>query len=191
MSGSLLQMCWEFFKTGLFAVGGGLATLPFLYDMAARFDWFTEEELANMLAVAESTPGPMGVNMATYAGMTAYGIGGAVLATVSLVFPSVVVIILISMFLERFRSSRLVDDAFRGLRPASVGLVAAACVQVLQVALLNTDVLETAGAALLSVLNWKAIAVFIVLFILYRLKKNWHPIVFVAIGAAAGILLGM
>lgn len=191
MSGSLLQMCWEFFKTGLFAVGGGLATLPFLYDMAARFDWFTEEELANMLAVAESTPGPMGVNMATYAGMTAYGIGGAVLATVSLVFPSVVVIILISMFLERFRSSRLVDDAFRGLRPASVGLVAAACVQVLQVALLNTDVLETAGATLLSVLNWKAIAVFIVLFILYRLKKNWHPIVFVAIGAAAGILLGM
>ena len=191
MSGSLLQMCWEFFKTGLFAVGGGLATLPFLYDMAARFDWFTEEELANMLAVAESTPGPMGVNMATYAGMTAYGIGGAVLATVSLVFPSVVVIILISMFLERFRSSRLVDDAFRGLRPASVGLVAAACVQVLQVALINTDVLETAGAALLSVFNWKAIAVFIVLFILYRLKKNWHPIVFVAIGAAAGILLGM
>lgn len=191
MSGSLLQMCWEFFKTGLFAVGGGLATLPFLYDMAARFDWFTEEELANMLAVAESTPGPMGVNMATYAGMTAYGIGGAVLATVSLVFPSVVVIILISMFLERFRSSRLVDDAFRGLRPASVGLVAAACVQVLQVALLNTDVLETAGAALLSIFNWKAIAVFIVLFILYRLKKNWHPIVFVAIGAAAGILLGM
>lgn len=191
MSGSLLQMCWEFFKTGLFAVGGGLATLPFLYDMAARFDWFTEEELANMLAVAESTPGPMGVNMATYAGMTAYGIGGAVLATVSLVFPSVVVIILISMFLERFRSSRLVDDAFRGLRPASVGLVAAACVQVLQVALINTDVLETAGAALLSIFNWKAIAVFIVLFILYRLKKNWHPIVFVAIGAAAGILLGM
>ena len=191
MSGSLLQMCWEFFKTGLFAVGGGLATLPFLYDMAARFDWFTEEELANMLAVAESTPGPMGVNMATYAGMTAYGIGGAVLATVSLVFPSVVVIILISMFLERFRSSRLVDDAFRGLRPASVGLVAAACVQVLQVALINTDVLETAGAALLSIFNWKAIAVFVVLFILYRLKKNWHPIVFVAIGAAAGILLGM
>ena len=186
---SLLQMCWEFFKAGLFAVGGGLATLPFLYDMADRFDWFTREDLSNMIAVAESTPGPMGVNMATYAGMTAYGLAGAILATCSLVFPSVVIIILISKFLEKFRDNRLVDDAFRGLRPASVGLVAAACVQVLQVALLQSD--YDISTDFLSIFNWKAIILFAVLLVLYRWKQKWHPIVFVAIGAVVGIVLGM
>ncbi len=191
---SLLTLCWEFLKTGLFAIGGGLATLPFLYDMADRYDWFTAEELSDMIAVSESTPGPMGVNMATYVGMSTFGVLGAVLVTTSLVLPSVVVIILVSVFLKRFRSSRLVDDAFRGLRPASVGLVAAACAQVLEVALLQTDALEQRSeslSGLSSVWNWKGIGVFAVLMALYLWKKQWHPIVFIALGAAAGIILGM
>ena len=83
-----LHLFWEFFKTGLFSIGGGLATLPFLRQMGQRYHWFTETELANMLAVSESTPGPIGVNMATYVGFTAGGIPGAVIATLGLVAPS-------------------------------------------------------------------------------------------------------
>ena len=87
-----LRLFYEFFKTGLFAIGGGLATLPFLSDMADRTGWFTQAQLADMLAVSESTPGPVGVNMATYVGFETGGILGAVVATLGLVAPSVIVI---------------------------------------------------------------------------------------------------
>ena len=121
-----LQLFWEFFKTGLFAVGGGLATLPFLQDMADRTGWFTHAQLADMLAVSESTPGPIGVNMATYVGFTTGGIGGALVATIGLVTPSVIVILIVAAFLKAFRDSKWVSAAFYGLRPASTALVAAA-----------------------------------------------------------------
>ena len=104
-----LQLFWEFFKTGLFAVGGGLATLPFLQDMADRTGWFTRAQLADMLAVSESTPGPIGVNMATYVGFSTGGVGGALIATLGLITPSVIVILIVAAFLKAFR---------RVLRPA-------------------------------------------------------------------------
>ena len=88
-----LLLFWEFFKTGLFAVGGGLATLPFLTQMSVSHpDWFTTQMLADMIAVSESTPGPIGVNMATYVGYTVAGIPGAIVATCSLVLPSLIII---------------------------------------------------------------------------------------------------
>ena len=132
-----LLLFYEFFKTGLFAVGGGLATLPFLYDMAARHpEWFTVSQLADMLAVSESTPGPLGVNMATYVGYLTAGIPGAVAATIGLVAPSVIVILIVAAFLKRFRESRLVNNVFYGLRPASAAMVAAAGLSVVGLALL-------------------------------------------------------
>jgi len=121
-----LQLFYEFFKTGLFAVGGGLATLPFLYDMADRTGWFTRTQLADMLAVSESTPGPIGVNMATYVGYVTRGIPGAIVSTLGLVTPSVIVILMIAAFLKAFRHNRYVEAAFYGLRPASTAMVAAA-----------------------------------------------------------------
>ena len=121
-----LQLFYEFFKTGLFAVGGGLATLPFLYDMADRTGWFTRPQLADMLAVSESTPGPIGVNMATYVGFITCGIPGAIISTLGLVTPSVIVILIIAAFLKAFRHNRYVEAAFYGLRPASTAMVAAA-----------------------------------------------------------------
>lgn len=121
-----LQLFYEFFKTGLFAVGGGLATLPFLYDMADRTGWFTRPQLADMLAVSESTPGPIGVNMATYVGFVTRGIPGAIISTLGLVTPSVIVILIIAAFLKAFRHNRYVEAAFYGLRPASTAMVAAA-----------------------------------------------------------------
>ena len=133
-----LQLFWEFFQTGLFAVGGGMATIPFLYDMSDKTGWFTHQDLANMIAVGESTPGPIGVNMATYVGyvtgMAEGGIGnailGAVTATLGLVLPSLIVILIVAAMLKRFKDSPLVQKAFYGLRPASTGLIAAAGISV-------------------------------------------------------------
>ena len=129
-----LQLFWEFFQTGLFAVGGGMATIPFLYDISDKTGWFTHQDLANMIAVGESTPGPIGINMATYVGyitgMAQGGIGnailGAVTATFGLVLPSLIVILIVAAMLKRFKSSPLVQKTFYGLRPASTGLIAAA-----------------------------------------------------------------
>ena len=98
----LLLLFWEFFKIGLFSVGGGMATVPFLYDLAEKTGWYTQAQILDMLAVSESTPGPMGVNMATYVGFHKEGIPGAVVATLGLIFPSIIVIIIIAGFLQKF-----------------------------------------------------------------------------------------
>ena len=126
-----LRLFWEFFKTGLFAIGGGMATLPFLKDIGASTGWFTQTDLMNMLAVSESTPGPVGINMATYVGYTVGGVPGAVVATIGEVTPSIIVILIVAAMLAKFRDSRYVANAFYGLRPASTGLIAAACAGVM------------------------------------------------------------
>ena len=130
-----LQLFYEFFKTGLFAVGGGLATIPFLSAMTDKYTWFTKAQLADMIAVAESTPGPIGVNTATFAGYNAAGIPGAIVATLSLVLPSYIIILAISKALQKFRDNKYVNDAFTGLRPAATGLIGAACYSVTAIAL--------------------------------------------------------
>ena len=112
---------WEFFKTGLFAIGGGMATLPFLSSMAERFPWLTQEQLANMIAVSESTPGPLGINCATYAGYNAAGVPGAIIASFSEVLPSYIIILIISKMLRRFSQSKYVSFAFGGNRAYSRG----------------------------------------------------------------------
>lgn len=134
-----LRLFLEFFRTGLFAVGGGLATMPFLYHISDTTGWFSHADLANMIAVSESTPGPMGINMATYVGFTVAGIPGAVIATLGLVSPSIIVILIVAKFLETFRTNRTVDAVFYGLRPASCGLIAAAGLSVVSLALLNLN----------------------------------------------------
>ena len=177
----LLLMCLEFFKTGLLSVGGGLATLPFLYSMADRYPWFDRAQLSDMIAVSESTPGPMGVNMATYAGFTAHGIVGALLATLSLVLPSIIVILIVARFLHRFQTSKAVQRVLSGLRPASVGLIAAAGFGILKIAL---NYSPNVGA--LDAISWKALILMIVIGVLYRWKQKWHPIIFIALGADSG-----
>ena len=106
-----LRLFWEFFKTGLFAIGGGMATLPFLHDIGEATGWFTQAQLMNMLAVSESTPGPIGINMATYVGFTVAGVPGAVIATLGEVTPSIIVILIIAALLRNFRENRYVDRA--------------------------------------------------------------------------------
>ena len=187
----LLTLFFEFFKTGLFAVGGGMATLPFLYDMSARHpDWFTTAQLADMIAVSESTPGPIGVNMATYVGFHTAGIPGGLIATIGLVTPSVIIVLLIARVLKQFRENRYVDAAFYGLRPCSVGLIAAAGLLVVKIALLDFDAFAASGA-ILDLLNVKALILAAVLLVLTRAvkaTKKLHPIVFILGSALAGVV---
>lgn len=186
----LLRLFWEFFKTGLFAVGGGMATLPFLYDMSARTGWFTQAKLADMIAVAESTPGPIGVNMATYVGFETAGIPGAVTATLGLIFPSVVIILIIARVLRQFRENKTVDAAFYGLRPCSIALIAAAGLLVAKITFINTEALNT-GSGLTGMIRWKAVLLAALLLTATRAVKplkKLHPIVFIAMSASIGIL---
>ena len=180
-----LQLFYEFFKTGLFAIGGGMATLPFLYDMAERTGWFTAAQIADMLAVSESTPGPIGVNMATYVGFVSGGPVGAVIATLGLVAPSIIVILIVAAFLKSFRDNRYVNAAFYGLRPASTAMVASAGITVVLSALLHE------GAAGLAAVDWKAAALAAVLLVLTRWvkpTKKLHPIVFILASAVVGVV---
>ena len=185
-----LRLFWEFFKTGLFAVGGGMATLPFMYDISDKTGWFTHSMLADMVAVSESTPGPIGVNMATYVGFVTGGIPGSVVATVGLVTPSVIVILLIARVLKAFRENQYVDAGFYGLRPCSIGLIAAAGVLVIKLALFNTELYASTGA-LLDLSNVKALILAAVLLAATRCikkLKGLHPIVFILASAVIGIV---
>ncbi len=195
-----LQLFWEFFKTGLFAVGGGMATIPFLYEMSDKTGWFTHNDLANMIAVGESTPGPIGVNMATYVGFVTgmqdkgilTAILGAVTATMGLITPCVIVILIVAAILKSFRNNRYVNSAFYGLRPASTGLIAAAGFTVVASNLFFSDV--WAQGNLLGAFNWKGIVLAAALWLLTNVvkkTKKWHPIVFIGFSALAGIVFQM
>lgn len=183
----LLEFMFEFFKTGLFAVGGGLATLPFLYAMSDTHGWFTTNDVANMIAISESTPGPMGVNMATYVGFTSFGLLGAIFGPLSLVFPSVVVIVLVSKVLDKFKESRLVQDIFYGLRPASTGLIIAAGLGVARIALLRLEVYEQTKDVI-DLVNYKAVILAVAIYILMKKVEKIHPIAVIVIAAIVGVV---
>lgn len=185
-----LRLFWEFFKVGLFSIGGGLATLPFLYSLGAKTGWFGTADVANMLAVSESTPGPIGVNMATYVGFDCGGVLGGIIATLGLVTPSVIVIVLIAMALQAFRTNKYVDAAFYTLRPASTGLIAAAGWSVFALVLLNLDAVRT-SYRIADLFQWKNLILFAVIWVLTNLVKpvkKLHPVVFLALAAVAGIV---
>ncbi len=180
-----LRLFYEFFKTGLFSVGGGLATLPFLYEMSTKTGWFTTADIADMIAVSESTPGPIGINMSTYAGFTTGGVLGGVVASIGLAVPSVIIILIIAKFLEKFRNNRFVEGAFYGLRPASIAMITVAGLNVARVALVNMDALAVGNYG--EFFLWKAILLGVAIFIGQR-KLKWSPVIFIAIAAVVGIV---
>ncbi len=194
-----LRLFFEFFKVGLFSVGGGLATIPFLQDLGARTGWFGAEELANMIAVSESTPGPMGVNMSNYVGFTCGleqgglgwfgGVLGGIVGVLGLITPSIIVILIVAMFLKKFRDSKVVEGVFTGLRPASTALITAAGLSVAAVALLQTIPSPETGMDR-AVPYWPAIAIAVVVFVCMRLPKlkKLHPILYIALAAVVGVV---
>ena len=183
----LLQLILEFFKTGLFSVGGGLATLPFLYEMSDKTGWFSHADIADMIAVSESTPGAIGINMATYAGFKTFGAFGGILASLALAAPSLIIILIIARFLNRFRNNPLVEGAFYGLRPASIAMITAAGLNVARIALVNIPAFTESGN-IGDLFVPKAIILGVLIFIGQR-KLKWSPVIFIAISAAVGVLL--
>ena len=192
----ILTLIYEFFKIGLFAAGGGLATLPFLNALADKYPWLSSEAIGQMVALSESTPGPLGVNMATYAGyMAGYntfgspvmGVVTAFTATASLVAPSFIIILIVSRVLDRYKNSVTVNDAFSTLRPAVAGLIAAAAWSVIGTTLFNFTASAFGEKFLLP-----EIILFAVLMVVTNLKplKKLHPLVFIAFSAAVGIAVG-
>ena len=184
---TLIRLMFEFFKTGLFAVGGGLATLPFLYEISDKTGWFSHADIADMIAISESTPGAIGINMSTYAGFKTAGVPGGILATLSLAAPSLIIILIIAKFLNKFRDNPNVEGAFYGLRPASIAMITAAGLNVAKVALVNIPAFQASGS-FADLFLPKAIILGILIFIGQK-KLNWSPILFIALSAVVGIVL--
>ena len=186
-----LRLFFEFFKVGLFSVGGGLATIPFLTDLGLRTGWFTSGQLADMIAIAESTPGPLGVNMATYVGFASGGVLGGVIATLGLICPCIIIILIIARFLQRFRQSKVVDAVFYGLRAASVALITAAMLQVARIAL--TTLAWEVKVPEVGIFYWPAILLAALIFVLIKFTplKKLHPICFIGFAAVVGIIFKM
>ena len=184
----LLQLFFEFAKTGAFAVGGGMATIPFLQDIGARTGWFTNADLTTMIAVSESTPGPIGINMATFVGYQTAGIPGAVVASLGLLFPGLIIISIVACFLQKFRQSKTVEAAFSGLRPASMALIVAAGLSVALSVLVVVGGSGTMGHTFS--IHWPALLLAVMIFFAMRNKKlkKLHPIAFIAISAVIGIV---
>lgn len=198
---TLLRLYWEFFKTGLFAVGGGMATLPFLQAIGENTGWYTYGDLMNMLAVSESTPGPIGINMATYVGFEVAGIPGALAATIGEITPSIIVILIVAAVLQSFRNNKYVDNAFYGLRPASTGLIGAACVAVILEVLTGIQIAVAEGSIVKSSITIDAGNLFnvpgLLLAAALLILTNWvpkikdlHPIVFIGLSAIVGVAFG-
>ena len=179
-----LALTVEFLKIGLFSIGGGLATLPFLYKLADNYDWFTREMLVDMIAISESTPGPIGVNMATYAGFTAGGVPGGILATFALIAPSVVIALVLTKALDRFKADKYVKSAFYGIRPAVTALIASASLGIINITLIDIHAYSESGL-LKDVMRYKGIALFaLICFLLKKFDK--HPIYYIGGAALIG-----
>lgn len=179
-----LILAFEFFKIGLFSVGGGMATVPFLMELAENYPWFTASELANMIAISESTPGPIGINMATYAGFHAAGLAGALTATFSLVAPAIIIIVIIAKFMSDFSENKYVRAAFTGIRPMIAALIGYAVWQIAAVSFMDTS----QGTMSLHIPSIVISAAVLVL-LQFRALKKLHPILWIGCGAVLGILL--
>jgi chromate transporter len=181
----LLRLFWEFFLVGLFSMGGGMATVPFLFDLSARTGWFTTADLTNMIAISEATPGPIGINMATYVGYASAGVPGGIIAPLGLVTPAFLIILLVSRVLSVLWQSPKVQGVFYALRPASVGLIGAAAFSVCAVSLFTWDGTLT--------LHWGSIALFAVLMVAMNLPKlkKLPSVAFIAIAAVVGVVFQM
>lgn len=183
-----LTLIYEFFKIGLFAIGGGLATIPFLSELIDRYHWFTTSMLTDMIAVSESTPGAIGINMATFAGFHTAGILGGILATLGLIAPSIIIICIVAKLLKQFKDSPLVAALFYGLRPAVTALIASAGLSIFVTALFHTDALTGKHIDVLAFFNLPCILLFAILYILSNRYKKLHPIVWIAAAAVIGIV---
>jgi chromate transporter len=180
----LLYLFITFFRIGLFAVGGGLATLPFLFDLADKSGiWLSREMIGNMLAVAQSTPGAVGVNLSSYTGLRYAGIGGAYMAALGLIAPSIIIIVIVARTLRAFKENAVVKSFLAGFKPAATALISVAGLGAISLSLWNS-----AARSWPDFIRWKETLVFLVFFLLiFKFKK--HPIVYIIGAGIAGVVL--
>ena len=168
-----LLLVIEYFKTGLFSFGGGYATIPFLYHISETYGWYSSKQLSDMIAVASITPGPVGVNVATYSGFTTAGILGAFIATSAVVLPSLIFVIAVAKLLAKFRENRHVQAAIYALKPAGCGLLAAIAVN-----LFRENITQI----------WAYILFALLLIMSIKVKKE--PLIYLGLAAIAGLFTG-
>lgn len=186
----MLRLMWEFFKTGLFAVGGGMATIPFLQDMARNYGWFSESDVLDMIAVSESTPGAIGINIASFAGYKSYGVAGAIIASLSIITAPIIIVLIISRMMEKFQNSKTVSHMFYTIRPSTAGLILGAMSSVMVYTLFNVDLFKSTGN-ILDLFRIVPIILFAsFLFILIKFKKI-HPLIIIVISAATGVVFAL
>ena len=180
----LLTLFTSFFKIGLFSVGGGYAIIPFLFEMADNSGgWLTREMIGNMLAVAQSLPGPIGANLSAYTGIHYAGLPGAYTAALGLAAPSIIIMMIVARTLQAFKESTLVKNLFAGLRPAAAGLLSAAAFGAVALSLWNAKAQVWYGF-----IRWKETLIFLILFFLiFKFKK--HPIIYIVGAGVAGVVL--
>ena len=183
----LWQLIVEFFKVGLFAAGGGLASIPFLTEISQKYNWYTLDDLTTMIAVSESTPGPLGVNMATYVGYIMHGVLGAVVATFALILPSIIIVTIIAKYLRQFRDSRIVKAIFAGLKPAVIAFIISACLDIFITTLFHTE----QSSSFLQLINFPNVFFLIVLLIISNRFPKLHPILFIVCSACIGIVFSL
>ena len=183
---TLIKLFLEFFKVGLFAVGGGAATIPFLYNISDKTNWFTHTDLANMIAISQSVPGAMGINMATYVGYSTYGVLGALTSTIGIIVPSIIIILIVARVLANFKENKIVSDCFYGLRPASTGLLLAAGFEIVKISILTLNKYEETKN-ILDIFSLKALILAVILFVLIRKYKK-SPIVYIIGSSIVGIV---
>ncbi len=181
-----IRLFIEFAKIGLFSIGGGMATIPFLQDLSRRTGWFTIRQLTDFIAISEATPGSLAINLATFAGYETAGVAGSILATLGIMFPALILITAMASLLHRFRENRYVERAFYGLRPCVLALIGSAFLGLVEVTMFKPDL---GLSDLLSGINLKAVVIFLAVLALMNIRrlKEMHPVFFLGISAVAGI----
>lgn len=184
---SLWELFWVFFYVGLFTIGGGQVAITLMQQIFFSKELITPERFFNMVAISESTPGPIGINMATYIGYEFHGFWGGAITTLGTVLPSIIIITIIASFFFKIQNKPLVQAAFNGLRPTVTGLITVAAWLIFRVAVLN---LEAFGEtrAFLSLFEIKTLLFYFVFLFLF-FKTKFHPVAFMAVGAILGIFL--
>ena len=166
-----LQLVFEFFKIGLFSFGGGYATIPFLYHISQEFNWYSLDELSQMVAVASITPGPVGINVATYAGMKTAGVLGSLMATISEMIPSLILVLIVAKLLKKFSDNFYVKSLILTLKPISCALLVSVAI-----GLLKPQMADLKGLLLL----------FVLLLLSWKSKKD--PVFYILIAAVVGVI---
>lgn len=190
MEVSLIELFFIFFYVGLFTIGGGLVAITLMEETIVSRGLISPEQFYNMVAISESTPGPVGVNIATYIGYELYGVFGAIVTSFGEILPSLICIMIIAQFLKSFQQKPIVKSVFYFLRPASTGLIFVAAIQVFVIALMNIpsdfSVLKTFNGWK-NLFDWQSLYFYVIaVFVLFKIKV--HPILLIISGAIFGIL---